>query len=363
MILTIAEIADIHFGALLTNTMNLYDHLCKYFIERLKSEKPDIIAICGDLFHMKLSLSSTEAILCNKFINELIKTFPDTLIILIRGTCSHDLNQLDNYMCLASDKFRIYNTVTTDVYKGFKYLVIPEEYVKKDTYKEYLADKYDWVFFHGMFTFAGNYAAMQGASNRTTFTTSDFENIVSGKVVGGHIHIPLTKDKVQYCGSFERWKFGEEEPKGFRLHRYDTEKKKVVHDEFIPNEGALVYKTIKYSDIDSSTMEALSKAIESNISSSSDKLRITISASDSVPTENMDNLIAVCSQYNSVKLFKDKKLDSAANIERDAKEEENRANRISEYNGLDFYQITIKFAKDNLNVIVTDKQIDKALNE
>ena len=219
MIYTIAEIADIHFGCNTQMTSRLYKELEEEFIGTLKQEKPDIIAICGDMFDQKLMFTTFESQLSNKFIHVLRTEFPNALIILVKGTRSHDLNQLDNFKGYVDNNFRIYNEVTEDYYNDFRFLVIPEEYYPdKSVYGKYLNtnEKYDWVFFHGMFSYALN---ANNRFNKITFTVEDFKNCVFGKVVGGHIHDPVESGNVQYCGSFERWKHGENLTKGFRIHK------------------------------------------------------------------------------------------------------------------------------------------------
>ena len=65
MIVRIAEIADIHFGVSTSLTNKLYINLKNNFINKLKELKPNIIAICGDLFDSKLSLNSTNDLAVN----------------------------------------------------------------------------------------------------------------------------------------------------------------------------------------------------------------------------------------------------------------------------------------------------------
>ena len=213
MIVKIACIADIHFGAQSSITASLYENLHKYFIDYLIDKKPNIIVIAGDYFHTKLPVTSVEAQCAINFMRELKDTFRDTTIILIHGTESHDMNQLNVFKSLEGPKFKMYDKFTVDMIEGLKLLIIPEEYYpNKDTYSEVLhpSEKYDWVFFHGLFSHAGSYAAKAGNKyNKICFSTTDFNDIVYGKVTGGHIHDPIVKDKVDYCGSFDTWIFGE----------------------------------------------------------------------------------------------------------------------------------------------------------
>jgi hypothetical protein len=367
MKIKIAEIADIHFGAITTMTMQLLDDLKTQFIDWLKQNAPDvnIIAICGDLYHLKLSLDSTEAKFANHFIDKLQQSFPNTRIILIKGTKAHDLNQLDIFSSRISENFKIYNTVEEDYYgDNFKYLVIPEEYYPdKSVYDKYLktSEKYDWCFFHGMFSFAGGYALQTGNKfNKICFNSSEFENVVYGKVVGGHIHIPMEEGKIQYTGSFERWRHGEEEAKGFRYHEYDTETKKVIKDLFIENKNALIYKTISYKDLHVDDLETLTKELD-KLRQNCCSLRIKIGKTEEITDQQSENLVAACLQFNNVVLLKESKSVRVKNTEEEQRISEERKKRIKEYEGLDFMDITIKYARDVLHKQITEKQIQEVL--
>ncbi len=365
----IVEIADVHFGANVTLTLKLYNDLLKCFIGWIKNNAPDvnIIAICGDLFHLKLSLTSDESQLAIRFIEDLSSSFPNARILLIKGTRSHDLNQLDVFKPKLSDNFKIYDTVTEDYYgEGFKYLVIPEEYYPdKSSYDKYFNtnEKYDWVFFHGMFDFAGGAALIQGSKfNKITFSPSDFENIVSGKVVGGHIHDPLVSKngQIEYCGSFERWKHGEEKDKGFRIHKYDEKLKKVILDKFIINKDAQKFETILYSSIDASDLEKLIVFLKER-SDGLTSLRIKICKTDTVSDNEINNLVAACLKFDNIVLFKENRIKPKKDDAESQKKAAERKSRIKEYEGLTFNQITKKYAKEVFGKDISDEMISEVL--
>ena len=94
----------------------------------------------------------------------------------------------------------------------------------------------------------------------TSFTNDDGENIISkapildskligslckGPVFFGHIHTSqIIRKHIYYVGSYSRWVYGQEEPKGFYLCAFDTDTKRYA-TEFIENHGARLYDTIK----------------------------------------------------------------------------------------------------------------------
>lgn len=366
MIVKICETSDLHYGANTFLTQKLYDHLKKNFVGFCKEKQPDIIAICGDLYHTKLSLTSIEAHLAERFINDLRQACPNSRIILVNGTRSHDLNQLEVFKAYENENFKVYMKHTEDYYKNdFKYLVIPEEYFPDKTeYNKYFEtkEKFDWVFFHGMFNFAGSYALKAGNKfNKICFAPEDFENCVSGMIVGGHIHDPLSKKNVEYCGSFERWKHGEEMTKGFRYHEYDTKTKKVLVDKFIENVDCEKFITIDFKDLPCDNLEELVKIIKEK-SSGVTSLRIKVSKGDGITDRQSENLMAASLQFPNVVLYKESKIEVHRNTEEEKKEMEERRKRISEYEGLTFEQITKKYSKEVFGKTVTDEQIQEILS-
>ncbi len=366
MVIKIIEIGDLHFGASSLLTQTLYDNLKNNFLSFAIKKQPDIIAICGDYYHAKLALTSKEAQYASNFMQELKISCPNSRIILVNGTRSHDLNQLEMFRALEDDNFKIYMNHCDDYYKNdFHYLVIPEEYFPDKTeYNKYFEtkEKFDWVFFHGMFNFAGSYALKAGNKfNKICFSPEDFENCVSGMIVGGHIHDPLSKKNVEYCGSFERWKHGEEMTKGFRYHEYDTKTKKVIVDEFIENVDCAKFITINFKDLPCDNLEELVKIIKDK-SSGVTSLRIKVSKGDNISDKQSENLMAASLQFPNVVLYREAKTEIHRNTEEEKKEMEERRKRISEYDGLTFEQITKKYAKEVFGKIVTDEQIQEVLS-
>lgn len=75
-------------------------------------------------------------------------------VIFVRGTRSHDLNQLSLLESLIyeyEDSFFIFDTVTEIDLYGYKTLIIPEEYMKNpdEYYSEFFCQKWDMIFGHG----------------------------------------------------------------------------------------------------------------------------------------------------------------------------------------------------------------------
>ena len=60
-------------------------------------------------------------------------------------------------------------------------------------------------------------------STSLIFMYDDLETLVHGPLVAGHWHTGDTYKHLQYVGSFDRYSFAEEDPKGFCIYEYDTD--------------------------------------------------------------------------------------------------------------------------------------------
>jgi hypothetical protein len=146
-----------------------------------------------------------------------------------------------------------------DLFPDCKVLYIPEEhlYNKGEYYEKFLSEpkKYDYIFGHGVIREVMKEAAIisdNSNSNRKkvpVFSTGELTYACKGQVYYGHYHIHTNiNDTVFYVGSFNRWCFGEEEPKGFYIiEKNIDEYDEVDYDfDFIENDLAEVYKTISF---------------------------------------------------------------------------------------------------------------------
>ena len=238
----IACISDIHIGAVPHNTLR--KEIQEYFLDILDEKKPDLVIICGDLIDHKLSFNSEDSKLAIEFMEELTNKFP---VRLIKGTKTHDLDQLNNFIYLENKEgidFKLFNIMTKETFNGIDILYMPEEYLEDyfGTYEELLSQHYDLGIFHGTWNFAG-YASKIQESERPIkqaplYKYEDMKD-VADQFIGGHIHISEEYNNIVYTGSFSRWCMGEENKKGFII--YDTDSKEL---EFIENKLARKYITL-----------------------------------------------------------------------------------------------------------------------
>lgn len=256
-------IADIHFGAM--DSKVLFSELESGFIKKLKENADTIhfIVICGDLFHNKLNMNSSHAKYAFKFLQIVIDICIENNIKLriLKGTEFHDNRQLDlvPYLYTKNCDIRIISTVTEEyLFEDLCVLYLPEEYMDnmEDFYKEYFNNhkKYDMVFGHGMIEEV-SFAALSQTSEITmkkapVYSSKVLKDICRGPIFFGHIHTAQQiKETIYYIGSYSRWVFGEERPKGFMEVLYDTSNS-IFKVEYIFNNSARKFETFVFETSD-----------------------------------------------------------------------------------------------------------------
>ena len=245
------HIADIHFGAF--NPKTQYKILQEQFISKIiELPKIDIISIDGDLFDHKVMSNSDVVLYASLFIDQLVAICREknATLILLHGTYSHDYDQLKIFYHYLDDKsvdVRIITQIQFEIVKNCKILCIPELYgIDESVYRNVFFESgwYDEAFIHG--TFEGSvYNNTVGAGR--LLTPNDFI-YCKGFAVSGHVHHPgCFSGFYYYTGCPYRWKFGEEEDKGFLiiLHDLDTQ----IHYTHFEKIESFRYDTIYLDDI------------------------------------------------------------------------------------------------------------------
>lgn len=231
-ILIEVHIADLHFGAF--NPKTQYELLQEQFIYKIASlPRIDIISIDGDIFDHKVMANSEAAMYAVKFVDDIVRLSVEkkATVVILAGTYSHDFDQLklfyhymDNSVESGID-VRVITNIQFEYIKGAKILMIPElNGLDESIYQKFLfhTDWYDEAFVHG--TFEGAVYGNLVSGNSRLFTANDFM-YCKGVAISGHVHKSgCFQGFYYYCGCPYRWKFGEEEEKGFLLlvHDLDT---------------------------------------------------------------------------------------------------------------------------------------------
>lgn len=251
-------ISDLHIGAV--NPEDQYKEIDQYIFKEIKKVKPDFIIFLGDYFDHKASLNDKISYYSYLIFKNMVSLCTnlglETKIRFVYGTESHEWNQYN--IIETSDTpldVKVIKYVSEeDLFEDMKVLYIPEEHIysKEEYYKDYLTKPkyYDYIFGHGIIREVMQEAALSNdlsSSSRKkvpVFSSGELSYACRGQVYFGHYHIhtELGND-VFYVGSFDRWKFGEEEDKGF----YEIEKDDDIFKEtFIVNSSTKTYKTVKF---------------------------------------------------------------------------------------------------------------------
>lgn len=238
------HIADLHFGAM--DPKKQYDILMEqFYTPSLMIEKLDIISVNGDFFDHRVMSNSDIAMYATMFADKLVELarMKNATLVLLAGTYSHDYDQLKlfyHYLDDSSVDVRIVTTIKFEEIKGARILCIPELYgLDEKVYTEVFKESgwYDAAFVHG--TYKGSVYGDNAGMGRL-LTEDDFI-YCKGVAIAGHVHKGgCFNGFFYYCGCPYRWKFGEEESKGFLIvvHDLDTqihyvEFREIISDRYV----------------------------------------------------------------------------------------------------------------------------------
>lgn len=207
--------ADIHL------CQNYYEYLrptLEAFIADVERERPVITVIAGDYFDRRIY---TDDFIYKKAIDYLLQLAKSTKhLVVVQGTYSHDYDSLNilNSIKTIQDNIIFTKDIAELELEGYKILCIPEAYPKdpNEYYRKYLTKEYDFVFGHGDIEGAVLHAGIDNTKlNGFKFSPLSLSKMARF-VVFGHIHKhQFLKENVCYPGSLGRWKYGEEEDKGY----------------------------------------------------------------------------------------------------------------------------------------------------
>lgn len=235
----IVALADVHWGAMDPNEMY---HNLQLVLDFISSRNDiDLVVICGDYFDYRLTLNSKPALKALKWFDELYTVCKKNgvkALRAIKGTKEHDNDQweairpMDSGTC-ANDFFRkFYECTVEETLPGMKCIYCPDETVNVKKYEELYLDRMmsapDIGFFHGNFDTLLPQLVIDQNRDAEIPSIIYFKNtwakLINGPLIAGHWHIFTDQDPLIYIGSYDRWKFGEEdEPKGFLFVQYDTD--------------------------------------------------------------------------------------------------------------------------------------------
>ena len=305
----IAIIADIHWDAMEPKKQYAELRFFNEFVSRVSLL--DLVVIAGDIFDTKILLNSQTSLLCIKWMDELVSICKrrNIPIRIIKGTNSHDNNQLDAFDHYARDlDFKIFrNCAEEETLPGFDCIYCPDELMSFPEYLEKYRDiiysaVHDAMFFHGSFDVVLPEVSVQESesegSMRLVFPYKLFESTCR-VMLGGHWHdgSDAEGDHMYYARSFSRWSFGEENPKGFIYLNYDTEDHSYLVQR-IENPCADIYKTYSIFTSEMRKVEDYTpyiKLVEDDLKEQRVKVRIKIIMNDK--KESDENGIDMMKSY------------------------------------------------------------------
>ena len=251
---TEVHIADIHFGAV--DPVKQFTILKEQFLDKIINIDFDILSIDGDIFDKKFMANTDAIFYAMEFVRHCAEMCiqKQATLVIIGGTESHDAGQLKLFYGYKDNSIldiRIVEKAQFEYIQGLKVLCIPEEYGKgEDYYRNLLNDVYDTAFIHG--TVVGSvYGAIKedlGSTKYPVFSIDSFSGC-RGPIICGHVHKAMClSGYIYYCSNPIRYRFGEEEEKGFNivLHNVLTGSHSF---HFIP------IKSFRYDTIDIRTLE------------------------------------------------------------------------------------------------------------
>lgn len=384
MIYKFLTIADIHWGAM--DSYIMYNNLQLFleFIRQMKDEI-DFVVIAGDYFDYRLQLNSKTALLAIKWFDELIDTCKNSNVKKVRmfkGTREHDNDQLEVFRPTHETDdgyFRLFNTTDSEeLLPGLRSVYCPDENMNLTEYHQTYFSKFipypNIGFFHGNFDTILpeiEYNRIQEHNLSTMIYEYDrFSRVIKGPLISGHWHVKSDYESLYYVGSFDRWKFNEEDDKGFIYGEINTEDGSYfIHR--VTNPLARNYKTLIVDSDQYSTPEhfaSLANIINTKLKEDPDmKLRVSYLLS-STNEEALINFNIFQRQYSTSKQVR---IDLKDLVKREAKKATKKRVEIeaSKYNYIfdsdikNIPAIVRQFIIDNKSVDVPISSIEKYLSK
>ncbi len=358
----IINIADLHFGSI--DPKVTYQILKEQFIDSIKSlPKLDIIAIAGDIWERKYMANSDPIVYATLFMGELMQLSKEknASVIVVMGTREHDADQLRlfyHYRNNPEYDIHIVENLQFVYTKGMQILCIPELYgIPEEQYDLFLNHSfYDMCIMHG--TIKGSVYGDNVKEGRL-FTIEDFK-YCNGPIVSGHIHTGGCFDRdFYYTGSPIRYKFGEENPKGYLILLYDLDSRRYyMHLEQIES---FRYDTISLDEL----LLNDPKEIIDYINNLKEKENIDYLRIEITPSFSQENTEILKSYFRN-------RQDIKFKIERNKKTEEEIINKESElYDQYSYifdpsmneFEILARYINDKEGYVIVEADTIKKLME
>lgn len=249
-------LSDIHLGHNKNKTIDIITNLRRFFkTYRKEIITTNMIIISGDIYDRLLASNSSDFLLINKWLTEVVMFAKEYSIKvrILHGTPSHDWNQpMLAYKFIKGLNIDVdlkyYDILDIEYLEEYdiNIMYLPDEWkptseeIYKDVKKkllEYKLDKVDIAIMHGAFSF------QLPDFIPHLLEPKDYLNITNGPIIIGHVHDHRVMSRIYVPGSFDALTHADDNKKGGLIINYDIKHKKITY-KFLENKYRLRFKSI-----------------------------------------------------------------------------------------------------------------------
>lgn len=332
----IACISDIHLGIKYISAKTFKKQLKKHFIHVLEDMKElDGIFILGDILHTIISLNSDAAAVYFWFIDRIYKIAKEkkAIVLIIKGTPSHDNDQLDNIKHYVDNDdgvdFRIYENIEEDtIFGDYKILALPDVRIKKNSdVEQYLTSdkKYDMILGHGMIsTFQFVTQTSENMPSKTYIYDPDqLIDSCKGPVLFGHVHqYQSVRNHFYYVGPFTLLERGGVDAGFAVVGIYDKDRTKFKVEHFLNPDSANYYDLdISAKILSKFPIDEIIEAIDDILKDTKENDLITLRITRGDAVDSADKVYMLESRYR-----KDRRISIVKKVKSEKQEETEKKN-------------------------------------
>ena len=384
MIYKFIVLADIHWGAM--HHKNMYNNLelVLEFIRQMKNNI-DFVVIAGDYFDCRLQLNSKTALSAVRWFDKLIQTCKKSnvkKVRMIKGTREHDNDQLEVFRAPYESEdgfFKLYNTTESEeLLPDLLCVFCPDENMNLKDYHQTYYSKFmpnpSIGFFHGNFDSILpeiEYNRIQENNLPTMiYEYEKFSRVIKGPLISGHWHVKNEYKSLYYVGSYDRWKFNEEEDKGFIYGEINTESDEYfIHR--VRNPLARQYKTLIINSDECYSPEHFARLLDMIHDEIKKDSEVMLRVSYLLTNSNEEALINFTLFQKQVAVIRQLRLDLKDLVKRNTKKEKKKQVELeaSKYHYIfdpsftNISEIIHKFILDSKNVDIPSSTIEKYINK
>ena len=311
-------ISDIHIGRQSISPESFKHQLETQFLDVIKDFKYlDGIFITGDMMHTIVSLNSEYAEVFHWFTDQVYKLAKKkhSTVIIIRGTGSHDANQLDNIKHYQSNDdgvdFRVYDTIEEiTIWDDYRVLILPDIKVRqKKEIDQYLEKEkyYDLILGHGT-TDSMQYFIQESEALTTKTYLYDVDRLIyccKGPIFFGHIHQPqVLRKQFYYVGSFTTLERGVNNAGFLVCGIFENDRRKYRVERYLNKESAEYHElTLDRNVLSDYPIDDIIEAIDLSIKDAKPNDLITLRISLGDERDAADKVAILEERYRKDKRF------------------------------------------------------------